>query len=260
MCSPTYFDVNYSINPWMDVRKPVEPSLAVTQWERLRDIFSGLGHQVHQLEPIEGLPDMVFSANGATVVAGRVLLARFRHPQRAGEVAAYVRWFAEHGYTDVRQTEAVNEGEGDFLVAGKYILAGTGFRTEPAAHAEARACFSRPLVSLTLCDPYFYHLDTALAVLAEDEIMYYPGAFTPKSQQTLAELYPEAIRATSGDAAVFGLNAVSDGEHVVLPQTATGLMARLRERGYEPIGVDLSELQKAGGAVKCCTLELRGAS
>jgi N-dimethylarginine dimethylaminohydrolase len=32
----------------------------------------------------------------------------------------------------------------------------------------------------------------------------------------------------------------------------------LRERGYVPVGVDLSELLKAGGSVKCCTLEIRG--
>ncbi len=56
---------------------------------------------------------------------------------------------------------------------------------------------------------------------------------------------------------VLGLNAVSDGRHVVLPAAATDLAAQLRERGYEPVGVDLSELLKAGGSVKCCTLEIR---
>jgi N-dimethylarginine dimethylaminohydrolase len=44
----------------------------------------------------------------------------------------------------------------------------------------------------------------------------------------------------------------------VLPQTATGLYGPLRERGFEPVGVDLSELHKGGGSVKCCSLELRG--
>jgi N-dimethylarginine dimethylaminohydrolase len=44
---------------------------------------------------------------------------------------------------------------------------------------------------------------------------------------------------------------------VVLAKGATRLAAQLRERGYEPIGVDLSELLKAGGGVKCCTLEIR---
>jgi N-dimethylarginine dimethylaminohydrolase len=44
---------------------------------------------------------------------------------------------------------------------------------------------------------------------------------------------------------------------VVLPVQATGLAEQLRARGYEPVGVDLSELLKAGGSAKCCTLELR---
>jgi len=65
------------------------------------------------------------------------------------------------------------------------------------------------------------------------------------------------VLASPADAAVLGLNAVSDGRHVVLPVQATGLAAALRDRGYEPIGVDLSELRKAGGGPKCCTLEVR---
>jgi N-dimethylarginine dimethylaminohydrolase len=50
---------------------------------------------------------------------------------------------------------------------------------------------------------------------------------------------------------------VSDGRHVVLPAQATGLAAALRERGFAPVPVDLSELLKGGGGPKCCTLEVR---
>jgi N-dimethylarginine dimethylaminohydrolase len=114
------------------------------------------------------------------------------------------------------------------------------------------------VVGLTLVDPDFYHLDTALAVLGHEEIMYYPGAFSRHSKAMLRELYPDAILATRADAYVFGLNAISDGRHVVLPQQATGLAGQLRAAGFEPVGVDLSELLKAGGAAKCCALELRG--
>jgi N-dimethylarginine dimethylaminohydrolase len=71
-------------------------------------------------------------------------------------------------------------------------------------------------------------------------------------------LFPDAILAREADAVVLGLNAVSDGRNVVLPAVATDLAAQLRERGWNPIGVDLSELLKAGGSVKCCTLEIRG--
>jgi N-dimethylarginine dimethylaminohydrolase len=258
MVRPTHFDVTYSINPWMNPAKPTDAGLAIAQWEWLRDLYLTLGHRVDLLEPREGLPDMVFSANGATTVDGRVLVARFRHGQRAPESASYVDWFRRQGCSEVRQARWVNEGEGDYLVSGPWVLAGSGFRTDPRAHAEAEGFFGRPVVGLKLVDPRFYHLDTALALLDDETAMYWPQAFAPESRKVLEELYPDAIKATEHDAAAFGLNAVSDGLHVVLPQSATGLIEQVRERGFEPIGADMSELIKAGGSVKCCTLELRG--
>ncbi len=63
--------------------------------------------------------------------------------------------------------------------------------------------------------------------------------------------------ATEADALAMGLNAVSDGVNVVIASAATELADQLREHGYQPVSVDLSELVKGGGNVKCCTLELR---
>ncbi|MFI1258217.1 dimethylargininase [Streptomyces netropsis] len=257
MCRPTYFTVDYRINPWMDPAKPVDTALAVLQWERLYDLHQQLGHTVELIEPLPGLPDMVYSANGATVHDGRVLIADFRHEQRAAEAPAYRSWFENAGHTEVKAAEHTNEGEGDFLVVGGRVLAGTGFRTDPAAHAEAQELFGVPVIGLTLVDPRFYHLDTALAVLDDDEIMYYPAAFSEESRRTLREMFPDAILAEEADAEVFGLNAVSDGLNVLLPQAATALADKLAARGFRPVGVDLSELLKGGGSVKCCTLEIR---
>jgi len=256
MCPPTHFDVGYSINPWMEPDKPTDTNLAIVQWKRLRDLYRSLGHEVTEIAPRPGLPDMVFAANGGTVVAGAVLSARFRYAERAGESGAYLAWFRNRGY-DIQEAEHINEGEGDYLVAADRILAGTGFRTDPRSHQEAQRLFGRPVVTLTLVDPRFYHLDTALAVLDHDEIMYYPAAFSAKSRSVLQNLYPDAILATAADAEAFGLNAVSDGRHVVLAQEATHLIAELEARGFVPYGVDLSELRKSGGGAKCCTLELR---
>ncbi|WP_353964037.1 dimethylargininase [Streptomyces canus] len=257
MCRPTYFDVTYEINPWMNSSKPVDTDLAIEQWDGLRRLYLEYGHAVDLIEPVEGLPDMVFSANGATVVDDRVLVARFRHGERAAEGVAHREWFAARGYRDIHTATYVNEAEGDYMVVGRTVLAGTGFRTDPRAHAELREALGCEVVTLTLTDPRFYHLDTALAVLSDTEVMYYPGAFSADSLATLRALYPDAVIAEEADAEVFGLNAVSDGLHVFLPDTATGLAAQLRRRGFEPIGVDLSELLKAGGSVKCCTLEIR---
>jgi N-dimethylarginine dimethylaminohydrolase len=260
MCPPTYFEVTYSINPWMDVTKPVDRALALAQWEGVRDIYRSLGHQVSEMTPVSGLPDMLFTANGATVIDGRVLLANFRHEERVAESRAHRDWFRSGGFRHIRQATWTNEGEGDCLLVGDRVLCGTGFRTDRYSHGEVQEFFGRPAIGLTLVDPRFYHLDTALAVLDDDEIMYYPPAFTRGSRDILRRLYPDAILATAADAEVLGLNAVSDGRHVVLPQAATGLISQLRSRGYTPIGVDVSELNKAGGAVKCCTLEVRAGS
>jgi N-dimethylarginine dimethylaminohydrolase len=112
---------------------------------------------------------------------------------------------------------------------------------------------------LQLVDPHYYHLDTALTVLGGPAgVAYLPEAFSAGSRKVLAQLFPDAIVAAPEDAAVLGLNAVSDGHRVVLPVQAGGLAAQLAQRGYRPVGVDLSELRKAGGGPKCCTLEVRG--
>jgi N-dimethylarginine dimethylaminohydrolase len=256
MCEPRYFAVEYAINPWMDPSVPVDTELAVQQWRGLVDTYRRLGHDVSQIEPVDGLPDMVFAANGATVANNRVYGAKFLHAERAAEGPAYLNWFRAAGF-ETHDAQYTNEGEGDLLVAGSRLLAGTGFRTDPAAHAEAGNALGLPVVTLELVDPRYYHLDTALCVLGPDEIAYFPGAFTPRSQAVLRDLYPNAIIATAADAAVLGLNAVSDGYHVVLPAEAVDLAAVLLARGYQPVPVQLSELRKAGGGPKCCTLELR---
>jgi N-dimethylarginine dimethylaminohydrolase len=112
-------------------------------------------------------------------------------------------------------------------------------------------------VSLRLVDPRFYHLDTALCVLDSSTAMYYPAAFDDAGRAALASTFAELIEAKDEDAEVLGLNAVSDGHHVVLAAAATGLAHSLRSRGFEVVPVDMSELLKAGGGAKCCTLELR---
>ncbi|HLM22329.1 MAG TPA: hypothetical protein VK390_12510, partial [Propionibacteriaceae bacterium] len=90
MCPPTYFDVIYSINPWMDPAGHVDRVLAVRQWSALVDTYRATGHRVDLLEPVPGLPDMVFAANGATVSDRLVYGAQFRHPERAAEAPAYL--------------------------------------------------------------------------------------------------------------------------------------------------------------------------
>jgi N-dimethylarginine dimethylaminohydrolase len=265
MCRPEHFTVSYTINPWMEPANPTDTALAVQQWQALYDTYLALGHEVHLIDPIAGLPDMVYTANGGFIIDGVAYGAKFRFQERVPEGPAFMEWFGANGFT-VAAPVQVNEGEGDFLLVGDTILAGTGFRSTGDSHQELRDVFGKEVVSLTLVDPRFYHLDTAISVLDPVEgtggaeranIAYLPGAFDEESQRVLAERYPDAILVADEDGAVFGLNSASDGLNVIISPRAKGFEAQLRERGYNPILVDLSELLLGGGGIKCCTLELR---
>ena len=256
MCRPEFFTVSYRINPWMHPEDPTDTSLAVKQWEVLYNTYVELGFDVKLIDPIDGLPDMVYAANGGYVIDNIAYGASFTYAERQPEGPAYMDWFRENGF-DVRVPENINEGEGDFLLVGERILAGTGFRSASNSHEEIAGIFGREVVTLNLINPSFYHLDTAIAVLDDTNIAYLESAFDEASLAILRNLYPDAIIATEEDAAVLGLNSYSDGYNVVIASRAKDFERQLRERGYNPIGVDLSELLLGGGGVKCCTLELR---
>ena len=257
MCPPEHFRVEYAINPWMDPAEAVDPDLAMRQWQELKAVYARLGHQVRIIDPEPGLPDMVFAANGATVIGGTVLGVRFRHAERAAEAAAYLGWFRRNGYREVIEADEVNEGEGDILYAHRAIIAGHGFRTSRRSHAQVATLFGLPVISVRLVDPRFYHLDTALCVLDADTAAYYPPAFDDASRAALAGHFARLIEAKDADAEVLVLNGVSDGHSVVIPAQATNLAEQIAAAGFTVVPVDMSEFRKSGGGPKCCTLELR---
>ncbi|SNS66586.1 N-Dimethylarginine dimethylaminohydrolase [Micrococcales bacterium KH10] len=258
MARPTYYTVNYQINPWMHPEIATDGSLAMQQWQELHDLYVRIGHHVEVIEGAPGLPDMVYAANGGLVVDGIAVAANFTYPERQGETELYADWFRSAGF-EVHYTDEVNEGEGDILTVGDVILAGTGFRTSTKAHEQIAKVTGREVISLELVDPRYYHLDTALSVLGPDLIAYYPPAFSPASREVLSQRFPDALIATDADAAALGLNLVCDGVHAMMAPRAVDLIEKVRGRGFTVHTVDTSELLKGGGGIKCCTLELRSA-
>ncbi len=256
MCPPEYYEITGD-NPWTPPDAKTDRAAAMEEWERLRGIYLDLGHRVHVIEPHPELTQMTFAANGALAIDGKAFVARPHSQERAGEGPAHAEWFRRRGY-DVKVSRARSEGEGDFLVTERFVLAGTGFRTDQPAHFEAQEFLSRPVLSLQLVHEKFYHLDTAVCVLDERTIAYYPGAFSPGSRRLLERVFPDAVIATDDDADELGLNAVSDGKNVVLHSSARHLADALAERGYHPIGIDMPQLQMGGGGPKCCTMGLYG--
>ena len=232
MTRPEHFAVSYAINPWMNPASATDAALAVRQWDDLRQTYLRLGHQVEVVEPVPGLPDMVYAANGALITARHTIGARFSYPQRAAEAEAYAQWLEAPRTRPRAPTATRQRGRGRFPGRRRPDPGRHRFSHLPAAHREVAEITGMPVVSLELVDPRFYHLDTALAVLDDETVAYYPGAFSVTGQATLAALFPDAVIASEADAAVLGLNAVSDGRNVVLTAAAVDLAQSLAARGF----------------------------
>jgi len=257
MCPPDYFDIEYEINPWMHQDNQVDTYEARRQWQTLHDIYQQkMKWDVELMHPVRGLPDMVFATDCCLAVNDKVLLSNFHYSQRQPETKYYEKWFSEHGYTKLKIADHRFEGGGDNLICGDKILAGYGFRSNLAAHDEIGQYFGLDVISLKIINPYYFHLDTSLAVLDENTVAFFPGAIDKASQDRLRAAIPNIIEATAEEAEGFGLNAVSDGRTVITSNQSDSLLQKYRQYGFEVIGTAILEFRKSGGGVKCLTLQL----
>ncbi|MCA9241887.1 MAG: amidinotransferase, partial [Planctomycetales bacterium] len=101
MCPPLFYGIEYEINPWMNTKRQVNHALAVEQWNGLRAAFAQAGATIETMMPIQGLPDLVFTANAAVVYRDRAIVAQFKHPQRQGETFFDWAWLASDGFNVV---------------------------------------------------------------------------------------------------------------------------------------------------------------
>jgi N-dimethylarginine dimethylaminohydrolase len=275
MTDPAAYEVRYEINPWMrpgawrrDPSGGLRRAAAASQ--ALREALTAQGARVTTIPAEAGLPDLVFPANAAVVLDRKVLLARFRHPERQGEEtpfrAAFHRLRRQGLVDEVRElpAEVFHEGAGDAIwdADRRLFWAGFGPRSDRAARNALTAVFDQRVVSLELITPQFYHLDTCFCPLAGGDALYYPAAFSDDALAAIRRrVAPEhRIEAEASDAAAFSVNAVNLGRTVIMAEPPPTLRRRLEDRGYRVVGLDLSPFILSGGGAYCMTLRLDRAS
>jgi ornithine aminotransferase len=271
MSPPDFFEVAYSINPWMnpgewqlDARRLARD--AGTGWEFLRATYESLGAKVIVKPAAQGWPDLVFTANCAVVLDGKAILARYLKAERAGEEQHGHDMFEQlkaRGLVDqvVRTPEGVYfEGAGDAIYdAHRAVMwMGHGQRSCRAAHHTVEQVFGIPTISLELVDPRYYHLDTAFCVLSGGEVIYHPGAFTEDGREQIRAVVGPArlIEAPAEDAGSLAVNAVCIDRVVVMCHCSEALRAELQSRGYHVHVAALGSFNRSGGAACCLTLTL----
>jgi N-dimethylarginine dimethylaminohydrolase len=271
MCRPAYFGVVYAINPWMDPTSWARENRALAaaarrEWAALHRTLQKLGAAIELVPAAAGLPDLVFTANAAVVLDRKVLLARFRHPERQAEESRYAaafRTLQAHGHVDeiLPLPDGVRlEGAGDcvFDETRHLFWMGYGPRSDRAARRAVADAFGVEVIALELADPRFYHMDTALSALPGGEVMYVPEAFTPAGLGEIHDLVAPAARIALApeDAERLAANAVCVGGDIVMSACSERLAAALAERGYRVVTTPLGSFHRSGGSAFCLTLRL----
>jgi N-dimethylarginine dimethylaminohydrolase len=259
MCRPDFYGIEYEINPWMNRLHQTDQQRAGQQWRMLYDLLQRSGARISTLEPMQGLPDLVFTANAALIYHDTAVLSHFRHPERQGEEPLFEEWLSAHGFQVLRPPENVYfEGAGDALFCGDTLFAGYRIRSDARGHQQIAQMLGCRVIPLELVDDYYYHLDTCFCPLAPGLATYYPPAFDEYGVRALEELVDELIAVTDEEARRFACNAVVIGRTVITNEGCPELHRELASRGFSPVATGLDEFVKAGGSAKCLTLRLDG--
>lgn len=271
MTDPDHFEVCYQINPWMQPATWKEDakhcaSVARSASAALKSALQSAGAHVETIGAVRDLPDLVFPANAAIVLDGRVLPARFRCPERQGEEAIFRSVFSRLKKRGVVREvvdlpeDVLQEGAGDCIwdLGRQLFWAGYGPRSSKGSIKVIEQVFGQEVVPLQLATDRYYHLDTCFCPLSGGHVLYYPPAFTEAGLAAIrARVAPEQrIEATDEEAQAFCVNAVNLGDKVIMARAPASLRARLTLAGYELVEVDLDPFMLSGGAAYCMTLRL----
>ncbi|MDP9025077.1 MAG: arginine deiminase-related protein [Candidatus Eremiobacteraeota bacterium] len=261
LCRPTYFDVVDVKNAFMDASVPVDRELAQRQWSALRDAFARSGFEIHEVAPLPGAEDMVFTANplftGVSASGERVALAsQMKFPSRRPEVDAQAAALETLGYRVDRSVppSCSFEGGGDAVWHPNRatIYCGHGWRSDASAMTFLENAFGADVVPLTLIDERFYHLDTALCALDERHALVVRAAFKDADFAEILRRFDRVIEVPEGESLLMAANATANWRGgVVIDGIATETVRCLTSHGFDVAEVDTSEFRKSGGSVYC---------
>ena len=269
-----FFALDAPINPYYD-HNPVNVSDAVAEHATIIQAFSDAGMEIVRVTPPSTSQDGVYTANWGLVRGDKVILSRLPNARRSEEEYA-TKIFRDLGLTVITVPDDWRfSGQGDALPCGKYLLAGSGYRSDPRATKFAAETLGLELVQLHAvpeldanqnpvinqssgwADSFFYDIDLAIAVLRDDLIAYCPDAFDEQSRVKIAGLPVEKIE-VSYEEATKGLacNLVSTGETVIMSAHAPNLKSEIEKRGLSVATINAPELARGGGYIRCVSLTL----
>lgn len=257
VCEPTYLRIEQPINSFQvaALDDPPDRDLALEQHAELVSTLAGAGLDVRRLRPVPEAPYQVFTRDVVVGGLGDPILATPREPLREAEIGVARRMLEEAGIHAVDSEGGCLEG-GDVVVSGSDLFVGVGDRTETGAAAWLRErCGGARRVHVLEMKPGFLHLDMVFNVLGPESCVWFPGAFGADARGRIRERFPEALEIDLAEQLSRSANYLPVGETAVIASTtmAPAVQSAIRASGRELHLVDVGEIQKAGGSVRCAT-------
>jgi N-dimethylarginine dimethylaminohydrolase len=113
------------------------------------------------------------------------------------------------------------------------------------------------VATVQVVHPALYHLDLSFCPLDETRAIIAPAAWDAAGRCTVEALVPDPLVIDEAEAFTFCANSVVVDDVVVMPAGVPVRVARRLERwGFTVATVDVSELHKGGGSIRCMTLPL----
>jgi len=230
-------------------RAPIDVERAHEQHAGYVAALIGLGCEVLELPALAGYADSVFVEDTALVLDELAILTRPGAVSRRGELASIGEVLGEFRRLARIDGDGTLDG-GDILRIGKSIYVGEAARSNAEGIAQLRALvqpFGYTVQALPTRD--CLHLKSAVTQVDAGTVLVQPRWIDPSpfSHLRVIEVDPGEEHAA---------NALLAGSGLVYPDCFPRTRERLEKAGIAVTAVDVSELQKAEGAVTCCSLLL----
>lgn len=231
-------------------RAPIDIARAISQHHAYQEVLTALGCDVHLLAAQPGLPDSVFVEDVAVVLDEVAVITRPGAPSRRGECESVADILRRHRPLRAIAAPGTLDG-GDVLCIGRNIYVGESARSNAAGIAQLAQILSAFGYTLTGVPTHgCLHLKSAVTALDDKTVLLQPAwveraRFGPYRIIEVDRSEPHAA------------NVLRIGNALVQPAGFPRTRQRLLDAGFDVTAVDVSELQKAEGAVTCCSLVLR---
>ena len=257
LCPPTFYDIEYEINPWMHLQNKVNKDKAWEEYEGLKNTYKSLGLKVLEMTPVKDLPDMVYAANIGFPLGNNFILSNFRYKQRRKEADFAKEYFKNLGFKIFTFLENIYfEGQGDLLTIGGKFFLGWGQRSSRHAKDILNKKLGIECIDLELRDAYFYHLDMSLGSLDSKTALINPRSFTDEGLSKLKNEFPNIIETTEDDNKFMACNLVVVDKTVVIAKGISDKLKNAIEKyGFKVLAISMDEFRKGGGSIKCLTME-----